>query len=56
MDYDGLKRYLKERGSFSDQDEANFVEYLEKELDKVTPLPASSIQHHQKHELKRSHV
>ncbi|KAI9356546.1 VTC domain-containing protein [Zopfochytrium polystomum] len=39
LDYDGLKRLLKDRtsstGGFSDQDEASFVEMLERELEKV---------------------
>ncbi|ORY05427.1 SPX-domain-containing protein [Basidiobolus meristosporus CBS 931.73] len=36
LDYDGLKRMLKERlNDFTEKDEAKFVEFLEKELEKV---------------------
>ncbi|KAK9680396.1 vacuolar transporter chaperone [Basidiobolus ranarum] len=37
LDYDGLKRMLKERisDSFTEKDEAKFVEFVEKELEKV---------------------
>lgn len=39
IDYDGLKKLLKERTSakdfFEESDEANFVDYLEKEMQKV---------------------
>ena len=38
IDYDGLKRILKERDdgeAFSERDEAVFVESLEKEMQKV---------------------
>lgn len=38
IDYDGLKRMLKERGenqTFRERDEAGFVESLEKEIQKV---------------------
>ncbi|KAJ3102753.1 vacuolar transporter chaperone [Phlyctochytrium planicorne] len=37
LDYDGLKRLLKEHSGskFTDQDEASFVEQLERELEKV---------------------
>lgn len=38
IDYDGLKRLLKDREigeTFSEQDEATFVETLEKEMQKV---------------------
>ncbi|KAJ3212359.1 vacuolar transporter chaperone [Dinochytrium kinnereticum] len=38
LDYDGLKRQLKDRtaaGKFTEQDEATFVEQLERELEKV---------------------
>ncbi|KAI8846999.1 VTC domain-containing protein [Chytridium lagenaria] len=38
LDYDGLKRLLKDRtaaGKFTEQDEATFVEQLERELEKV---------------------
>ena len=40
IDYDGLKRLLKEREEdtpFSEGDEAMFVESLEKEMQKVPP-------------------
>lgn len=38
IDYDGLKRLIKpkEDGSFKEQDEAKFVEFLEKDLEKVS--------------------
>lgn len=41
IDYDGLKRLLKEREigeTFSEQDEATFVDSLEKEMQKVRAL------------------
>jgi SPX domain protein involved in polyphosphate accumulation len=41
IDYDGLKRILKERRvgeSFAEKDEAHFVESLDKEMQKGTPL------------------
>lgn len=38
IDYDGLKRLIKPKqdGSFKEEDEAKFVEFLEKDLEKVT--------------------
>jgi SPX domain protein involved in polyphosphate accumulation len=50
-DYDGLKRQLKEgtaKGKFTDQDEAAFIEFMERELEKV-----ASFRHLKADELER---